>query len=137
MLEETLKRVNPKTRVDTEDDRNSVNWSQAEFFYKEGKGPIVVEMNYNTGNESLAAVESQEFIDDIGSPGLSMSKRRVIKRLRKTRFILSCQLLSDIDDDGYRYNGELLDYFVKNHDGLIQADGEGFYEGHKLIVDMS
>jgi hypothetical protein len=136
-LEATLKRDNPAARLVSDDDRESASWSQAEFYYKEGNQPVIVEINRNHGSESLVAEESQEFIDEIGKPGLSTSKRRVINQLRNTRFIVSCQLLGDIDDDGYHWNGELLSYFVKNHAGMIQADGEGFYDGHEVIVELS
>jgi hypothetical protein len=47
-----------------------------------------------------------------------------------------CQLLSDIDDDGFEANGQLLDYFVDKHEGIIQADGEGFYDGRNLAVEL-
>ncbi len=43
---------------------------------------------------------------------------------------------SDIDDDGYDALGNLLAYFVENNGGMIQADGEGFYEGDRLIVEL-
>ncbi|NKB57979.1 MAG: hypothetical protein GKS00_16770 [Alphaproteobacteria bacterium] len=136
-LEATLNRDNPAARLDTDDDRESDSWDFAEYYYKEGNQPIVVEINRNHGSESLAAEESQEFIEKIGKPGLSMSKRRVINQLKNTRFIVSCQLLGDIDDDGFHWNGELLNYFVRNHAGMFQADGEGFYDGHKVTVELS
>jgi len=28
------------------------------------------------------------------------------------------------------------DYFVQHNGGMIQADGEGFYEGNKVIVAL-
>ena len=31
----------------------------------------------------------------------------------------------------------LLDYFVPHSDGLIQADGEGFYEADTLILNLT
>ncbi|MDH3613449.1 MAG: hypothetical protein OES10_09225 [Gammaproteobacteria bacterium] len=132
-----MKRDNKAAHLVTDDDRKSVSWSQAEFNYKEDNQPIVVEININSGDDSLAAEESQEFFDKIGKPGLSISKRRVLNHLKNTRFIVCCQLLSDIDDDGYHWNGELLNYFVKNHGGMIQADGEGFYDGRKIVVELS
>jgi hypothetical protein len=82
--------------------------------------------------------EIGEFLEFIGRPGLSFKKRKVIEHLKKTRYIIACQLpTSDIDDDGYDANGDFLTYFVENCGGIIQADGEGFYEGSKLIVKLS
>jgi DNA gyrase/topoisomerase IV subunit B len=110
--------------------------SPLQMYYKDGNQPVVVECNYNNGHESLAAEECEEFIEEIGNPGLSMGKRKALDHLKHTKYIISCQLLSDIDDDGYHLNGELLNIFVNNYGGLIQADGEGFYKGHKLIVEL-
>ncbi len=133
-LEKALKVEYPNVRIEA-DDPDDKKWENGAFFYKEGKQPVVIECNYKDSPESLVAEECQEFIEEIGSPGFSLAKRRVLNHLKNTEYIISCQLLSDIDDDGYHLNGELLNYFVNNHGGLIQADGEGFYRGHKVVVE--
>jgi len=105
-----------------------------ELSYKSGKQPIVVECNRDEGTDSLAHQEVAEFTELIGKPGRSAGKRRVLEQIAATKFIVSCQLLSDIDDDGYEANYQFLSYFVENCHGMIQADGEGFYEADKIIV---
>ena len=134
-LETTLKSEYPAIRLETEDSKDGV-WENLEFYYKDSNQPVVVECSYNNSPESMAAEECEEFIEEIGKPGLSIVKRKVLEHLQQTKYIISCQLLSDIDDDGYHLNGELLNIFVNNYSGLIQADGEGFYNGHKLIVEL-
>lgn len=135
-LENTLKSECPSVRFETEDSRHGI-WKDLEFYYKEGSQPIIIECNYNNGPESLAAAECEEFIEEIGSPGLSLTKRKVIKHLKNTKYIVSCQLLKDINEEGYHLNGDLLNIFVNGYNGLIQADGEGFYKGHKIIVKLN
>ncbi len=132
-LENYLLRHYPYIRFESENSKKA-KLENAEIFYKKDNQPIIVECNYNDSQESLAAEECAEFIEEIGSPIFSISKRKVIKHLNNTKYIISCQLLNDIDDDGYNVNGTLLNYFVENHNGLIHADGEGFYEGFKVIV---
>ncbi len=118
-------------------DVNSSDWSQVEISYKKGKSPLVVECNrYDGTQECLARVEPLEFIEKIGSPGFSLTKRRVIKHLKNTQFIISSQLLNDINDDGYNANGTFLTYFVEHCGGMIQADNEGFYDGETLILKV-
>jgi len=118
-------------------DLESHEWSDVEIIYKAGKGPLVVECNRNDGTDDcLAQVEPQEYIDAIGPPGMSLIRRRVIKHLRATEFIIASQLLSDIDDDGYEANGRFLEYFVGHCGGMIHADGEGFYDGDKVILKV-
>ena len=105
--------------------------------YKPGKSPLVVECSRDDGKEDcLARVEPEEFIELIGRPGLSLTKRRVINHLRSTKFIIASQLLNDIDDDGYDANGTFLSYFVEHCGGMIHADLEGFYDGSKLILKL-
>jgi hypothetical protein len=65
----------------------------------------------------------------------------VLAHLRDSSAIVSVQLLSDIDDDGYDavgYDavGVFLGCFVEHCDGMTQADGEGFYEGDRTIVEL-
>lgn len=118
-------------------DIHSADWTQAEIVYKPGKSPLVVECGRDDGTEEcLARAEPQEFIEEIGSPGFSLAKRRIIKHLKTTKFIVASQLLNDIDDDGYDANGTFLSYFVEHCGGMIHADGEGFYDKDKLIFEM-
>ncbi|WP_458111062.1 hypothetical protein M1D88_11770 [Arthrobacter sp. R1-13] len=50
-------------------------------------------------------------------------------------FIVAARLpVFDFDDDGYTALGHVLIYLVENNGAMIQADGEGFYEGGKVIV---
>jgi len=135
-VEASLRRTLPFVRFDTDDPRDSARWRNAEFFYDEKKSPIVVEINVDEGPESLLQAERQEFIDELAELEGSDATARVAEHLRGAKYIVSCRLLSDIDEGGYEANGQLLDYFVANHDGLIQADGEGFYEGSELTVEL-
>jgi hypothetical protein len=119
-------------------DVKSSDWSEVEISYKPGKSPLVAECNRDDGTDDcLARVETLEYMEEIGSPGVSFTKRRVIKHLKTTSFIIAVQLLSDIDDDGYDANGTFLNYFVEHCGGMIHADGEGFYDGDKVILEIS
>ena len=90
---------------------------------------------HDTLQHALAC--AQEFIDLIGEAAESLTCEKVIGHLRATRFVVACQLpTTDIDDDGFEANYQFLNYFVQHHGGLIQADGEGFYEGSDLIVPV-
>jgi len=117
---------------------DSSDWKQISLYYKTGKLPILAECNCDNGSEEcLMREEVNEFLEFIGKPGLSLNKRRVLKHLANTKFIIACQLpTSDIDDDGYDANGEFLRYFIEHCDGMIQADGEGFYSGNEIIVKL-
>lgn len=118
-------------------DLDTQNWTQAEFHYKPGKGPLIVECNRDDGTgRCLAKIEPHEFIEMIEDAGLASEGRRVIEHLKATKFIVMSQLLSDIDDDGFEANTIFLEYFVDHCGGLIHADCEGFYEDGVLILEV-
>ncbi len=123
---------------DTGIDAYSCEWKQISLKYKDDKLPILVDCDRDDGSDScLMRKEINEFLELIGKPGLFSAKRRVVKHLRDTRFVIACQLpVSDIGDDGYDANGEFLRYFLENCEGMIQADCEGFYDGETLVVEL-
>jgi hypothetical protein len=44
---------------------------------------------------------------------------------------------NDISDDGYDFNGWILEFFQENCNGIVQIDGQGFYSPKgELVVDM-
>ena len=122
--------------VDDQAQLDSPQWIEFELTYRPGRNPILVECNRDDGEESLCRRECAEFIDESLGPEGSPARDRVAAHLRATRFTIACQLLMDIDDAGYAANGEFLHYFVVHCGGMVQADGEGFYEGPELVLPM-
>jgi hypothetical protein len=91
-------------------------------------------LNAERGRNLIADEVSdlKELLEEIKN---SPAKRQVISHLNRTRFIVACRLpTSDIDDDGYDVNGDFLGYFVDHCEGMIQADGEGFYQGSEVLL---
>jgi len=118
------------------EDWDSTGWDHVSLKYKEEKLPILVECNRDDGSEQcMLRQEIDEFLEFIGKPGFSLAKRKVIKHLEDTKFVICCQwLTSDIDDDGCDASNEFLRYFVEHCEGMTQFDGEGFYENRRLIL---
>jgi len=119
-----------------EEEQNTFEWKDFELVYKADKLPILVECNNINDEDGLAKEEIEEFLDEIGEAGiLAFDKKKVVRHLQATKYIVVTQLpTSDIDDDGYKVNGEFLKFFVDNYEGMMQADSEGFYEGTQLIL---
>jgi hypothetical protein len=112
-------------------------WKQAGIVYSSHKASILLEVNREDGDESLLREEVEEFLELLEDAPNSLNRWRVEKHLRKTRFIVAAQLpTADIDEDGHLALGHVLTYFVDNHGAMIQADGEGFYRGTKVIVEL-
>jgi len=58
--------------------------------------------------------------------------------ISKSHFIATTQMVKkDITDEGYDFNGWILEFFQENCNGIVQIDGQGFYSPKgELIVDM-
>ena len=63
----------------------------------------------------------------------------VADQLKKCRFILLTRFdPTDITEEGYDFNGWILEFYQENCDGIVQVDDQGFYSPKgTLIVDMS
>lgn len=62
----------------------------------------------------------------------------VREHVTRARFIATTQYdRKDITDDGYDFNGWILQFFQENCNGLVQMDGQGFFSPKgELIVEM-
>ncbi len=116
--------------------RDDPSWRQVGILYKTGRLPILLEVNRRAGeDEDLVSEEIDEFLEFVEDTPRNRHRKRVEEHLKATKFVVAAQLATnDIDDDGYNALGNVLSYFVAHCGGLIQADGEGFYDGDKVIV---
>ena len=119
-------------------DLHASDWDQIAVTYKPGKLPILAECNRDDGSEdSLLRQEIGEFLELLQEAGSDAARQRVSEHLQATRFIVACQVpTSDIEDEGLEANGEFLGFFVEHCGGMTQADGEGFYDGNKLLLPL-
>jgi hypothetical protein len=140
-LYEALKNFNHEVSFegyDMESEISPQEWKSFELSYHTQKRPLIVELNTCTDKDGLLKEEIQEFLEELGKPKFyEFSKKKVIQHLKATQFIVCTQLpTSDINDQGFEVNGDFLDYIADHFSGLIQADGEGFYRGAHLILNM-
>ena len=114
------------------------HWDRAGIVYKDHKASILLELSRADGNdESLMHEEIEEFLELLEDAPKNRHRRRVETNLRNTRFIVAAQLPpSGIDEDGFAALGNIMRYLIINNGAMIQADGEGFYEGEKIIVEL-
>jgi len=133
-LQEYMRNCNPLYRLEGDVDDKNRHWSNFDLFYKSGKHPIPVELNWCEEESSVGKEELAEFLDEIGPVGWSLKTRKVIKLLKHTKYIICNQLLSDLDDDGYRANDSLLRFFADNYQGMIHAENEGFYSSDGIFL---
>ena len=136
---ESLKAKGFKVRVNLDKSAlNDTNWTSFELTYAEGKSPLLIEINEKGKSDGIAEEEIEEFLEFIGKPKLyELKKKKVLNHLKQTEFIICIQLpTTDFIDLGYDVNGDLMEYIAEEFSGIVQADGEGFYEKNKLIVEL-
>ncbi len=58
--------------------------------------------------------------------------------VKRSRFILTTRLVkNDVTDEGYDFNGWILQFFQEQCDGVVQIDGQGFFSPKgELIVEL-
>jgi hypothetical protein len=63
----------------------------------------------------------------------------MLEYVTRARFILTTQMdKTDITDEGYDFNGWILQFYQEQCNGVVQVDGQGFYSpGGQLLVDLS
>ncbi len=60
------------------------------------------------------------------------------EHVRRARFIATTRLVKDdVTEDGYDFNGWILEFFQENCNGIVQMDGKGFFSPKgELIVEL-
>jgi hypothetical protein len=120
-------------------DIDSADWDEVPILYKAGRTPFLSSISRDDGTpDRLFREEVREFEESLEDVDDSPAKRRVLGHLRQSRYVVANQLpAADIDEDGYRASAVLLEYFVHHAGGMAQADGEGFYDGETLLVELA
>jgi hypothetical protein len=131
-------RRGPDLRVDseaTEVNATSPSWTQAAVRYQDDRLPFLAEINWVDDEESDAALEIEEFKDGLEELPASPAKEKILNHLQSTTFVVATQIpTSDFEDEGYNAVGEFVRFFLEHNGGMIQADGEGFYNRETLIL---
>lgn len=120
---------------------NVATWDKAPvaLVYAEGREPFLAEVDRNTGADSLAAQEINEFLDMVREIKKTPRKRdQVAEHLEKTRFLVACQIpVEDFTDAGFHALDVFMAYFLVHHGGMVQADGQGFYEHGEIAIELA
>ena len=100
-------------------------------------GYTVGHLTLNVPGDGLFDAERQELID-FAQDGTGRGKQRVLDTLRAARSIVAVQVLSGDGDTEHTLSAidPLWHWLHHNRRGLLQADGEGYYDakGHILNV---
>jgi hypothetical protein len=114
-------------------------WVHVTLQYDRARKPVSVFCFRDRGTyQDAFEQEKGQFLEALTSYD-DVEASLVADQMRKARFILLTRLdPTDITDEGYDFNGWILEFYQENCDGIVQVDGQGFYSPKgTLIVDMS
>jgi hypothetical protein len=119
------------------EDLRAPDWEEVALVGTSQRRVVVTCDRENVAGQDLLREEVQQFIEFLQDAPPSHERKRVVDHLRATRFIVACRLpavAAAEDEAGCAVGRAFLAYFVAHCGGLVQADGEGFYEGDRLVI---
>ena len=114
------------------------DWTQITLGYNRERKPIQLFCVRDRGSyKDVYETEKITFLNRL-SPYDSEEAQIAREFVNRSRFIATTQMVEkDITDEGYDFNGWILEFFQENCDGIVQIDGQGFFSPRgELVVDM-
>jgi hypothetical protein len=114
-------------------------WVQVTLGYDRNRKPIQVFCVRDRGTyQDVFAEEKKQFIELLFAHD-DIEADVVRQTLERARFVLTTRFAkNDMTDEGYDFNGWILEFYQEQCNGIVQIDDQGFYspKGH-LIIDLS
>ena len=108
---------------------NSWNWVGIEIGYDNDRKPILLTCVRKGGAQDEIFRQDLDDLLRFVEAHRELDNWRVADHLRGCRFFIGNILdKNDITDEGYDFNGWILQFFQENCDGMVQIDGQGFYD---------
>ncbi|MBI4401973.1 MAG: hypothetical protein HY581_10105 [Nitrospirae bacterium] len=113
-------------------------WVQISLGYNRERKPVQLFCMRDRGSyQDVFEKEKAEFLDRLAVFD-DIEAQLVREHVTRARFIATTRFSkTDITEEGYDFNGWILEFFQENCDGIVQMDGQGFFSPKgELIVEM-
>ncbi|WP_447979109.1 hypothetical protein [Candidatus Nitrospira bockiana] len=113
-------------------------WVQISIGYNRERKPIQVFCARDRGSyEDVHKQEREAFLERL-SVFDDLEAQLARECVSRSRFIVTTRMVQqDITEDGYDFNGWILEFFQDNCNGIVQIDGQGFFSPKgDLIVEI-
>ena len=114
-------------------------WVQVTLGYDRNRKPIQVFCVRDRGTyQDVFEKEKTQFLDLLSAHD-DIEAGLVREYVERARFVLTTRFsLNDMTDEGYDFNGWILEFYQEQCNGIVQIDNQGFYSPKgNLIVDLS
>jgi hypothetical protein len=114
-------------------------WVRVALGYDRNRKPIQVFCVRDRGTYQDVFDKEKELFLNILSAHDDVEAGLVRTYVECARFVLTTRLsLNDMTDEGYDFNGWILEFYQDQCNGIVQIDNQGFYSPKgDLIVDLS
>lgn len=113
-------------------------WVQVTLGYHRERNPIQLFCVRDRGSyKDVFEKEQSGFLSQLSAFG-DVEADLAREFVQRARFIATTRIIKDdITEDGYDFNGWILEFFQDNCNGIVQIDGHGFFSPKgELVVDM-
>lgn len=114
-------------------------WVQVSLGYHRDRKPIHLFCVRDRGSyKDVYDQEKTQFLELLTAHD-DIESQLVQEYVTRSRFILTTRFTEkDMTDEGYDFNGWILEFYQEQCNGIVQIDNQGFYSPKgELIVDMS
>ena len=114
-------------------------WVQVALGYHRDRKPIQLFCVRDRGSYRDVYDQERKLFTDVLSAHADVEAQLVLEYVTRCRFILTTRIVEkDVTDEGYDFNGWILEFYQEQCDGIVQIDHKGFYSPKgDLIVDLS
>jgi hypothetical protein len=114
-------------------------WVQVALGYHRERKPIQVFCVRDRGTYQDVYDQEKKLFLDLLTAHSEIEAQLAIEYVTRCRFILTTRMAeNDVTDEGYDFNGWILEFYQEQCNGIVQIDKQGFYSPKgELIVDMS
>ena len=114
-------------------------WVQVTLGYDRNRKPIQVFCVRDRGTyQDVFDTEKKQFLDLLSAHD-DIEAELVRASVERARFVLTTRFAqNDMTDEGYDFNGWILEFYQDQCNRIVQIDNQGFYSPKgDLIVDLS
>lgn len=114
-------------------------WVQVTLGYHRERKPIHLFCVRDRGSYRDVFDQEKKVFLDLLTAHSEIEAQLAIEYVTRCRFILTTRMAEkDVTDEGYDFNGWILEFYQEQCNGIVQIDKQGFYSPQgDLIVDMS
>jgi len=114
---------------------NVWNWVGVELTYNKDRAPILLTCVRKDSAQGEIFDQDIQRLLNFAEAHRELDNWQVVDQLRGCRFYVATILdKNDITEEGYDFNGWILQFFQENCNGMVQIDGQGFFDAEGEVL---